>query len=48
MIQRDVNVRKLLDSRSPQVNTADIGYDSASNILYVPTFLANSVRAYAL
>lgn len=41
-------VTELLDSRSPQMNTADIDYDAATQTLYVPTFLANSVRAYAL
>lgn len=43
-------VTKLLDTRGrePQVNTADIGYDKDSNIVYVPTFLSNSVRAYSL
>jgi len=42
------DVRLLLDSRSRQVNTADIGYDPVTHMLYVPTFSANSVRAYRL
>lgn len=43
-------VTKLLDTRGrdPQLNTADIGYDKQTNIVYVPTFLSNGVRAYAL
>lgn len=38
----------LRDSREPQVNTADIGYDSETNQLYIPTFLSNGVQAYSL
>jgi len=41
-------VAQLLDTRSSQVNTADIGYDPSTHTLYVPTFSANSVRAYRL
>ena len=38
----------LLDTRSGQVNAADIGYDKKKNIVYVPTFYKNSVMAYQL
>jgi outer membrane protein assembly factor BamB len=38
----------LLDNRPHQLNTADIGWDHAKQILYVPTFLGNSVQAYQL
>jgi hypothetical protein len=38
----------LLDNRPHKLNTADIGWDSAKQILYVPTFLGNSVQAYQL
>ncbi|MFN6971844.1 MAG: SMP-30/gluconolactonase/LRE family protein [Rheinheimera sp.] len=38
----------LLDNRPAKLNTADIGWDSAKQILYVPTFLGNSVQAYQL
>ena len=41
-------VTKLYESGNPKLNTADIGYDRETNTLYVPTFLSNSVRAYAL
>ncbi|HSC55480.1 MAG TPA: hypothetical protein VLC98_17760 [Phnomibacter sp.] len=36
----------LLDSREQKKNTADIGYDPATRILYVPTFNAKTVVAY--
>lgn len=41
---------QLLDTRGrdPQLNTADIGYDTVTGTLYIPTFLSNGVRAYAL
>ena len=38
----------LLDTRSTQMNTADIGYDKVKKIVYVPTFWKNSVVAYQL
>ncbi len=38
----------LLDTRSGQVNAADIGYDKKKKIVYVPTFYKNSVMAYQL
>jgi sugar lactone lactonase YvrE len=38
----------LLDTRSSQMNAADIGYDKVKKIVYVPTFWKNSVVAYQL
>jgi sugar lactone lactonase YvrE len=38
----------LLDTRSAQINAADIGYDKEKKIVYVPTFWKNSVVAYQL
>lgn len=38
----------LLDTRSEKKNTADIGYDPTTRMLYVPTFWKNSVVAYEL
>ena len=38
----------LLDTREQKRNTADIGYDPAARIVYVPTFLKKSVVAYRL
>jgi len=38
----------LLDTRTGQVNAADIGYDKKKKIVYVPTFYKNTVMAYQL
>ncbi len=38
----------LLDTRAQKLNTADIGYDARSRIVYVPTFYGNRVVAYDL
>ena len=38
----------LLDTREQKKNTADIGYDAKSRVVYVPTFFAKSVVAYRL
>lgn len=38
----------LLDTSEQKKNTADIGYDPAKRIVYVPTFFAKSVAAYQL
>lgn len=38
----------LFDTRSEKINSADIGYDTKNKIIYVPTFLKNSVVAYQL
>lgn len=41
-------VSTLLDSRESKENTADTAYDAKDNILYVPTFYKNRVKAYKL
>lgn len=46
-VENDGTKNKLLDVQG-KMNTADIGYDSKLNMLYVPTFDANSVIAYQL
>ena len=38
----------LLDTRNEKFNSADIAFDAASHILYVPTFWKNRVIAYTL
>jgi hypothetical protein len=38
----------LFDTRSEKINSADIGYDAKNKIIYVPTFMKNSVAAYQL
>ena len=41
-------VETLLDSHLEKMNTADIGYDAAKKIVYVPTFNAKKIIAYRL
>lgn len=38
----------MLDTKSAESNTADIGYNAADKIVYVPTFFKNKVAAYKL
>jgi len=38
----------LLDTRAQKKNAADIGYDTKSRVVYVPTFFGKSVVAYRL
>jgi hypothetical protein len=38
----------LLDTHEQKINSADIGYDPAKKIIYVPTFFKKSVVAYQL
>lgn len=42
------NSTLMLDTREQKKNTADIGFDARRRVVYVPTFLANSVVAYRL
>ncbi|MGC6430525.1 MAG: hypothetical protein ACON5F_05745 [Jejuia sp.] len=46
--QTDWSKIKLLDTREQKVNAADIDYIEASQILLIPTFFNNTVRAYRL
>lgn len=39
---------KLLDSKEQELQTADIGFDPNTSMLYVPRFFANKVSAYRL
>lgn len=41
-------VETLLDSHEDKMNTADIAFDTAKRILYVPTFNAKKIVAYRL
>lgn len=45
-VQADGTKELLLDGAKDKVNTADIGFDAASNIVYVPTFWKNTVIAF--
>ncbi len=47
-VKADGSKEKLLDTREQKINSADIGYDSKTRTLYVPTFFKNSVVAYQL
>ncbi|WP_111668920.1 SMP-30/gluconolactonase/LRE family protein [Algoriphagus litoralis] len=38
----------MLDTKTAESNTADIGYNAAEKIIYVPTFFKNKVAAYKL
>lgn len=38
----------MLDTKAIESNTADIGYNAAEKIIYVPTFFKNKVAAYKL
>jgi hypothetical protein len=39
---------KMLDTKDAESNTADISYNAADKIIYVPTFFKNKVVAYKL
>lgn len=45
---KDGTLTTLLDTRDQKRNTADIGYDPAGRIVYVPTFFKKSVVACKL
>ena len=47
-VAADGTKQVLLDGRGDKINSADIGYDAAKRIVYIPTFWKNSVVAYEL
>ncbi|GAB2782030.1 ATP-binding protein [Rhabdobacter roseus] len=47
-VKADGTTTTLLDTSADKVNSADIGYDAAKRIVYVPTFYKKSVMAYQL
>jgi DNA-binding beta-propeller fold protein YncE len=47
-LNKDGKMQQLLDTRDQKKNTADIGYNPAEHIVYVPTFFKKSVVAYKL
>ncbi len=47
-LDKDGKMEKMLDTREQKKSTADIGYDPAARIVYVPTFFKKSVVAYKL
>ncbi|NGM61189.1 ATP-binding protein [Sphingobacterium sp. SGG-5] len=46
-VKADGQVEKLQDVQG-KMNTADLGYDAANRVMYIPTFNNNSVIAYQL
>ena len=47
-VHKDGKVDTLLETHQQKKNTADIGYDPAKKIIYVPTFNGKTVAAYQL
>jgi hypothetical protein len=47
-VKADGTTEKLLDTSADKTNSADVGYDPIKKIVYVPTFMKNSVVAYQL
>ncbi len=47
-VNADGSKQVLLDGREQKINSADIGYDAAKRIVYIPTFWRNTVVAYKL
>lgn len=41
-------VTTLLETHQDKINTADIGYDPVTRMLYIPTFFAKKIMAYRL
>jgi sugar lactone lactonase YvrE len=47
-VRADGTTELKLDTSNEKINSADIGYNPATKILFVPTFLHNTVKAYSL
>ena len=47
-VKSDGSKQELLNTSAEKTNSADIGYDSVKKIVYIPTFMKNSVVAYQL
>ncbi len=47
-VDKEGNTTMMLDTRSSETKSADIGYDRENKIVYVPTFFKNTVAAYQL
>lgn len=43
---RDGEVTRLMDTRDPRMNTADLGWNPDDGVAYIPTFFTDSVIAY--
>lgn len=47
-VDRDGKVEQLLDTTKEKKNSADIGFDTRRNFLYIPTFNGKTVASYRL
>ncbi len=47
-VYADGKIQLLVDSQAGKINTADIGFDPATQTLFVPNFFKNTVTAYQL
>ena len=47
-VKADGSKQVLFDNRSKKINSADIGFDKKTRIVYVPTFYGNKIVAYQL
>ncbi|WP_193907641.1 SMP-30/gluconolactonase/LRE family protein [Cellvibrio polysaccharolyticus] len=47
-VHADGRLEQLIDSREEKINTADLGYDPDTGIVYIPNFFKDSVTAYRL
>lgn len=47
-VNADGSTQVLLDTREQKINSADIGYDAKTKMVYVPTFFQNKIVAYEL
>lgn len=47
-IRADGTIELKLDTSSQKINSADIGYNPSTQMLFVPTFFHNTVKAYSL
>lgn len=47
-VKADGTTELKLDTSTEKINSADIGYDPANKVLYVPTYFHNTVKAYSI
>jgi hypothetical protein len=47
-VQADGKTELKMDTSSQKINSADVGYNPATRVLFVPTFFHNTVKAYSL
>ena len=47
-VSADGSTQLKLDTSAEKINSADVGYDPAGKVLFVPTFFHNTVKAYSL